>query len=183
MVDRDRQTERQVREVAQRIIREELEGQIQRVIQVIESGQRWHNRASAATVASALIAVVALAISAWAYFESSKREADVAASEALMRHFDYATQQGVGLGAGERSANSLDPEHELVATHGIYTANTIVDLTEGTDERLAWNNTVRGLLNNYEGFISSEGLPCDELDGEFMALAKKHFGEIKCRGA
>jgi hypothetical protein len=183
--DGDQPTESTVREAAQEIIREELKGQIDRVIGAVEAGRKWHERAAVATVLSAFIAVIALLISAFAFVEGSKREADVAASEALMTHFDYATQQGVSLGREENNASSLDSEYKLVATHGIYTANTIVDITEGTDERVAWRNTALGLLDDYEGFISKNGLPCDELDGHFVTLTKEHFdfGKNICNGA
>jgi hypothetical protein len=95
-----------------------------------------------------------------------------------MKHLHYATQQGVPLGSEERNASSSDSKkYRLVATDGIYTANIIFDLTEGTDEKRAWKNVVRRLLNNYEGFISREGLPCDELDRQFETFAKTHLGK------
>jgi hypothetical protein len=172
----------QVRDVARRIIHEEQGKEIEQIRQAIETSQKWHFRAALATVFSAAVAAIGLGLGAWSYYESAKREADIAANEALMRHFDYATQQDVLLGGGAPAHNS-GAKYESVATHGIYTANTIVDLTEGTDERASWNNTVRGLLNEYEGFIDKKGLPCDELDGEFESIVKEHLGEDQCIGA
>ncbi len=174
----DRQAD-QVRDVARRIIHEEQGKEVKQIIQRMDKTQRWHFWAAIATVVSTPFAALGFLLGAWSYYESSKREADIAANEALMKHFDYATQQDVLLGGGAPAHNS-GAKYESVATHGIYTANTIVDLTEGTDERVSWNNTVRGLLNEYEGFIDKKGLPCDELDGEFESLVKEHLGEFEC---
>ena len=154
--------------------------QVKQIVEALDRGRKWHTAAAIATSASALIAVGALLLSAWTYYESDKREADVAASEALLKHFDYAADRGLVL-YGDPETNSSDPNYDTTAAHGLYTANTIIDLTEGTDERWAWNSTVQhGLLERYENYVDEHGLPCTELDGAFVELAERHFDTELC---
>ena len=144
MIDRDPQ-------------RETLEERIQKVERSIDSNQKW---LTIATVTSVCVAVIAVVLSGWVYYGSAKREADVAASEALMRHFEFAAQH-------PKSKMS-----EMVADHGIYTANIIVDLTDAPGERLPWRSTARGLLKKHEDDISTKDLRCNELDEQFETLVK-----------
>jgi hypothetical protein len=165
VTDRDPQTESQAQISGVIEAIKSLEGQIPGVKRAIESGEKWH---IGATVASVFVAVIALALSAVVYFGSAKREADVAASEALMGHFEFAAQHP-------------EPNKVLVAKHGIYTANIIVDLTEAPDERAPWHSTARTLLSKYKGHIRREGLPCDELDKQFVTLVKSTLdNKVEC---
>jgi hypothetical protein len=159
VTDRDPQIQEVIRAI------KSLEGQIPGVIQAIESGQKWQRVISIATLASVLIAVIAFVLSVWVNYGNAKREADVAASEALMRHYQFAAQH---------------QESNMVPDHGIYTANIIVDLTDAPGERSPWQNTARGLLNTYEDDISREDLRCNELDKQFETLAKDTLG-FECK--
>jgi hypothetical protein len=164
--DRDPQTESQAQISGVIEAIKSLEGQIPGVKRAIESGEKWH---IGATVASVFVAVIALALSAVVYFESAKREADVAASEALIGHFEFEAQHP-------------EPNKGLVAKHGIYTANIIVDLTEAPGERAPWRSTARTLLSKYKGHIRREGLPCDELDKQFVTLVKSTLdNKVECK--
>jgi hypothetical protein len=136
-----------------------------------------HAVASVATTISVVFAALALGFSTYTYYEGSKREADIAASEALMRHFNYAASQGQLLAGKKRDASSSGPKYDSVVAHAIHTANTIIDVRETTDERMPWQNTVEHmLLARYKGDIS-ENLSCNELDSRFIALLEKHFSD------
>jgi hypothetical protein len=159
--DGDQETERVTRAIESQT--RAIESQT-RAIGSDQKAQKRHELASLATTVAtgvtALIAVIAFVLSAWVYYGSAKREADVAASEALMRHFEYAAQHP-------------KPKSKLIAKHGIYTANIIVDLTEAPGERSAWRSTAQSLLKDYEGYIHGEDFTCAELDGEFVNLVEK----------
>jgi hypothetical protein len=142
----------------------------------LDKNRRLHAVAAVATSISVLFAALALGLSAYTYYEGSKRDADIAASEALMRHFNYAASQGHPLAGKKSNASSSSPKkYDSVVAHAIYTANTIIDVTETTDERPAWRKTVkRMLLAHYKGDIS-ENIRCNELDSRFIALLENHF--------
>jgi hypothetical protein len=155
--DRDpqKQIQAQILGVIQAI--KSLERRIPEVIRAIESGQKWQRIISLGTVVSVLFAGSAFVLSAWVNYGSAKREADVAASEALMRHFEFAAQY---------------PKSERLPKHGIYTANIIVDLTDAPGEKSPWRNTARVLLKEYKDDVSREDFRCNELDKQFETLVK-----------
>jgi hypothetical protein len=153
-----------------RIIREELGEYVEKITSTLDKNRIVHAVASVATTISVLFAAIT-------YYEGSKREADIAASEALMRHFNYAASQGQPLAGKKSNASSSSPKYDSVVAHAIYTANTIIDVTETTDERPAWRNTVEHvLLARYEGDIT-ENLSCNDLDSRFIALLEKHSSD------
>jgi hypothetical protein len=173
----DSQLESQVH----RIIREELGNHVETITSTLDKNRRWHAAASVATTISVIFAALALGLSAYTYYEGSKREADIAASEALGRHFDYAASQGQILAGKKSNASGSALKYDSVVDHAIYTANTIIDVTETTDERTPWQNTVVHMLKaHYEGDIA-ENLSCNELDSRFIALLEKHLsGKALC---
>ena len=171
----ERTNDRQLESQVHRIIREELGKHAETISSTIDKNRILHAVAAAATSISVIFAALALVLSVYTYYSGTKREADIAASEALMRHFNYAASQGHLLPGKKSNASGSGSKYDSVVVHGIYTANTIIDVTETTDERTPWQNTVEHmLLTRYEGDIS-ENLSCNELDSRFIGLLETHF--------
>jgi hypothetical protein len=169
----------------------ELKREVERLDKKIDSNRRDEDKGSRiqayGTVASVVIAFLAVGISTFVYYQTNELQATIAAGEALQRHFEYAAARGVYLeqepAAQERNAHSA-AEHTSAAIHGLYTSNVIYDLTDNTDEKRAWRSTARDLLRQYEEKLKKRGGDndslCQEVDKQFLRLARKELGNDWC---
>jgi hypothetical protein len=72
---------------------------------------------------------------------------------------------------------------DLVAQHGLLTANLAFDLTEGTKEHSEMKGVARLLLERYRQDIEQARLPCQALDDEFVRkFARKKADINPCQG-
>jgi hypothetical protein len=136
----------------------------------------WHTIGRVLQLSAALAAVIAILVTAWTFERGRDIQALIAASDTLQNHYEFAANQGVGLGE-----NVSEGESELVAQHGLRAAHFIFDATEETAERRQWRNTAGGLLERYEETIDKADFPCEELDNEFVEFAEGKFGVHWCR--
>jgi hypothetical protein len=135
--------------------------------------REWVN--TLGSIATAIFALLALVVSLRVFDSTTELQANVAAGDALQRHFEYAAARGVYVGddpTTKQSSADSAAEYRSVAIHGLYTANIIYDITESTDETRSWTNTAGDLLRQYKEplrlAMEQDSSRCQELDKDFL---------------
>lgn len=145
------------------------------------SVREWIN--TLGSIATAIFALLALVVSLRVFDSTTELQANVAAGDALERHFEYAAARGVYVGDDPATQQS-SAEYRSVAIHGLYTANIIYDITESTDETRSWTNTAGDLLRQYKAplrlAIEQDSSRCQELDKDFLEFARGELGRDWC---
>jgi hypothetical protein len=164
-----------------------LESEVTQLKQENRREDFWIKVTAVGTIISGAVAVAALILTFLVFARTNAMQANVAAGDALQRHLEYAADRGVWVGqdpATQEASADSPGEYRSAAIHGLYSANLIYDIAEGTGEMRAWKNTASDLLQQYEKplkeSMKQEDLRCDELDTDFLAFARQVLGGDWC---
>jgi hypothetical protein len=147
----------------------------------------WDKLTAIGTAAAAVFAGVAVLFSSCASEHSRDDQAQAGALGALQEHLKLSAEHPELASreylAGrynneEQKQNDLKPEYAYFASHAIFTAETIENLTNRLpdEQQTSWNNTITGLVHQHDSFIlAPKEFPCTQYDPDFIREhIKKH---------
>jgi hypothetical protein len=158
----------------------------------------WGTISQIATAIGVIVAIIAAAVTYEQNQQSTqsnlRRQSNIAAMTIVESHYRFAAEKGVG-SMGTHTTNATVSEREskeqsnqeaveeLVAQHGLLSANLAFDLTEETDEHSEMRGVARHILERYREDIEQANLPCQALDDEFVRkFARKEVDIDPCQG-
>jgi hypothetical protein len=162
-------------------------GQLEQQMNRMNGDDLWDKATGVGTSISGMAAAIALVLTILVFAQTNTMQANIAAGDALQRHFEYAADRGVWVGQdpATQEASAYSPgQYRSAAIHGLYSANLIYDVAEGSGELRSWEHTASDLLQQYEKplkeVMKQEDLRCDELDRDFLEFARQELGGDWC---
>jgi hypothetical protein len=145
------------------------------ITEMASEPKTYERGSNVATIATAVIAIVALLFSGYTYLETTRIQQKVAAFTFWQSYLQLAAQKPKYANGNFVSGNTDDKEaYEWFASNALGAAETVYLLQKDDP---GWQNTIKTLIRTHRNFINSPGFVRGHYDPAFRGLIDQALKE------